>query len=194
MNKEIVVSFVLALAVVGGALWMLNGQYTNMVKGTVSASPTTLPPSPRPQPADEAPDRFAPVAHPEASAQNSGGTPGQIRRCVVHGKTIYSDEKCPEGAESRELELHHAAGIVSPPKAFLSELTAQRKAAELAAEREMQQRAVRTAQSSRNECNELDNWIERLDSMARQLQSGQTQDWINEQRRFARDRQFAIHC
>lgn len=193
MNKELAVSFALAVAIVGGVLWMLDGQYAQMVKGVPQASSS---PMPQPQPAIEDPVSYAPAHQPETVVQDSTRKPGQILRCVVNGRTIYSDEKCPNGTESKELVLHHAAGIVSPPKAVLSELTAQRKAAELAAEREreLQQRVARTSQSKQAECQWLEKQIEHLDSLARQPQAGYTQDRIKEEKAAARSRQFAIHC
>ncbi len=44
------------------------------------------------------------------------------------------------------------------------------------------------------ECKALDAQIQQYDAMARQPQSGQTQDWISAQRKNARDRQFQIKC
>lgn len=44
------------------------------------------------------------------------------------------------------------------------------------------------------ECKALDVQIQQYDAMARQPQSGQTQDWITAQRKKARDRQFQIKC
>lgn len=193
MQKELVFSFTLALAVVGGALWMLDGPLTHGMKrastDTAPSPPTQQPPSTFEQ---AVPNNMA--SQPEASVRDSSAALRKINKCVLDGKTIYSDEKCPTGAEVNAVALHDAAGIVSPPKAVLSELTAQRKAAERAAERESQQRVARTTQSNRDECQRLDKWIEHLDSLARQPQSGQTQDWIKEQRAAARNRQFAIHC
>lgn len=44
------------------------------------------------------------------------------------------------------------------------------------------------------ECSALEDRIKYLDSMARQPQSAQTQDWIREERKGARDRQVRIPC
>ena len=44
------------------------------------------------------------------------------------------------------------------------------------------------------ECKTLDAQITQFDSMARQPQSGQMQDWITGEKRKARDRQFQIRC
>lgn len=46
----------------------------------------------------------------------------------------------------------------------------------------------------REECEALDAQVLHWDAMARQPQSGPTQDWIREQRKKARDRQFALRC
>lgn len=54
-----------------------------------------------------------------------------------------------------------------------------------------------TNQSSLNrqtECEALNAKIKNYDSMARQPQSGQMQDWIAAQRKAARDRQFQLRC
>lgn len=44
------------------------------------------------------------------------------------------------------------------------------------------------------QCKALDAQIQRYDAMARQPQTGQTQDWISAQRKTARDRQFQLRC
>lgn len=48
--------------------------------------------------------------------------------------------------------------------------------------------------SNRVECQALNEQVARWDAMARQPQTGQMQDWIREQRKKARDRQFALRC
>lgn len=50
------------------------------------------------------------------------------------------------------------------------------------------------AQNTRNECASISERIQYLDSLARQPQSGQTQDQISEERKQLRDRQFRIQC
>jgi len=50
------------------------------------------------------------------------------------------------------------------------------------------------APSNAAECQALNETIARLDAMARQPQSAQTQDWIRNERKKARDRQFQIQC
>jgi len=50
------------------------------------------------------------------------------------------------------------------------------------------------AAARKAECAALEAQISNYESMARQPQSAQTQDWISEQQRKARDRQFSIKC
>lgn len=45
-----------------------------------------------------------------------------------------------------------------------------------------------------SECKALEAQIQQYDAMARQPQSGQTQDWISARRTEARNRQFQIRC
>ena len=194
MHKELVLSYVLAIAVVGGAIWMLEGPLSQTMKGNPRETMSSSMPQPQKSVTTEDTDQTVSSRQPEAKAQDNFPQRGTINKCIVNGKAIYSDETCPAGADVKSVELHDSAGIVSPAKEVLSELTARRKVAELAAEREAQQQPAHAAQPGRNECKELDNRIEHLDASARQLQSGQMQDWIKEQRQSARDRQFAIHC
>lgn len=50
------------------------------------------------------------------------------------------------------------------------------------------------AAARKAECAALESQISNYESMARQPQSAQTQDWISEQKRKLRDRQFSIKC
>lgn len=49
-------------------------------------------------------------------------------------------------------------------------------------------------QSPGTECKALAAQVTNLDAMARQPQSGQTQDWITSEKRKVRDRQFQLRC
>lgn len=50
------------------------------------------------------------------------------------------------------------------------------------------------AQITQNECSDINERIQYLDALARQPQSGQTQDIISAERKQLRDRQFRIQC
>lgn len=118
----------------------------------------------------------------------------EIFKCVVNGNTTYSNEPCVTKTAQKNLVLNESQGIISPPKERLEDLTAKRHAAEAAYQRNVSQQIARPAQSPKVECEALNKYIEQLDSMSRQAQSGQMQDWIRQERQKARDRQFHILC
>jgi hypothetical protein len=192
IQKDIVVSTVLAIAIVGGCLWLLDrstsistptlqkvpGQPGNILDRDISTSRTDR------QPEGNASDAAAippPAAH-------------RIRKCTVAGKTTYSNSECPEGTQTKTVVLHDSGGIVSPPKADLLMLMAQRKAAEGQHGGRQSVVTMGTPQSATEECGLLDQHVQYLDSKARQPQSATTQDWIRQERSKARDRQVALHC
>lgn len=127
-------------------------------------------------------------AQPDAIAQ-----PGKVTKCVVNGKILYSNEACPKGAKVQAVQLHDTAGVVSPPKEELADLTARRVASEQVYSQRLQQVSVLES-SKKAECDELGKYIEWLDGMARQPQSGQMQDWIKERKAATQSRQYALHC
>jgi hypothetical protein len=57
-----------------------------------------------------------------------------------------------------------------------------------------QQVKLAEQQRSQAECTALDARVLSLDDLARQPQSAQTQDSIRDQRKMARDRQYALRC
>ena len=59
---------------------------------------------------------------------------------------------------------------------------------------EHERRVAMNVDSSSMECTRLDALIASIDAAARQPQSGFEQDRGKDQRRRARDRQFALHC
>jgi hypothetical protein len=193
MKKEMAVSFFLACVVVVGALWLISesDQRAHKQNQNVPDVSTKPYPSRPPYQADRA-STSDPKSNRNAQEDLLGR--GRVIKCTVNGKTIYSDEKCQDGAKTHQVELHDTAGVVSPPKAVLAELTAQRHAAERVFDQQMQKQVSATVQSPKMECDALDKRIEWLNAMARQPQSGQTQDWIKQEKMIAQSRQYEIHC
>ena len=139
-----------------------------------------------------------------------------IHKCLIGGKTIYSDEKCPKTAVSRPVELNHAAGIVSPDRATVDD-TINRMHDEVWVNAVPGRTITRTTTRNGNSVtNTIDNplpvqrastqpnkattcadnasYIKQLDSMARQPQSGETQDWIKAEKAKTRSSMFAARC
>lgn len=128
-------------------------------------------------------------SQPDAIAQ-----PGKVTKCIVNGKILYSNEACPKGAKVQAVQLHDTAGVVSPPKEELADLTARRIASERVYSQRSQQQVSVLESSKKAECDELGKYIEWLDGMARQPQSGQMQDWIKERKAATQSRQYVLHC
>ena len=191
MSKEMVVSFLLACALVAGAVWLAFNSDHPTQQNAVPTAVTNAHPSPAMSALETAPSADMKL---NAIEQDTKSTHSGVIKCTMNGKTIYSDENCPAGAKAQQVQLHDTAGIISPQKEALSTLTARRHAADNTQVRSMQQPVTMSAQPKQAECDSLNKHIELLDSMARQPQSGQTQDWITQERRKTRDRQFAIRC
>ena len=149
-----------------------------------------------PRPAVEAP----PIsARPQRQTQ-------LVYKCVVNGRVTYSGPDECKGGLASTLEIvpapdpgnrqsargatqPNASQIADPPGAQRFQTPAD-DAAQAAATAQAQQLVA----SRRAECQQLDDVVRKLDSQARQPSSGQTQDWIRNQRTDARSRQFALHC
>ena len=149
---------------------------------------------PRNPPAGEA---FRPPMPAGPSDQNVSDTPANtstVTKCVVNGKTSYSDGLCPAGTISSRLTTrpdHNLMAAVrpstAPPFTEQEEPAAQNTTP-------APTYSVPAAAANPTECRALTAQIERWDAMARQPQSAQTQDWISAQRKQARDRQFRLRC
>jgi hypothetical protein len=190
MRKETLMAFTLACVIVFGMYWVANKSLGNREAerfhnsdqraNSYAESPgagTSQPPSASQMPG--------------ADARNDVNGSTRLLKCSVNGKTYYSNQKCPQGAKQKTLELHDSAGIVSPPKETLEALAAKR----LVTEAEARQNSAPVSVSlPKAECEVLNREVERLDAMGRQPQSGEMMDWIRQQRYNARNRQFAIHC
>ncbi|WP_157040176.1 hypothetical protein [Polaromonas naphthalenivorans] len=131
-------------------------------------------------------------AYPNSS--NAAAGISQVTKCVVNGRTSYGDAACPQGSISSQVTTranHNLMAAVRPTAAGPAEATATATAQHIV---EVQASSFNDAAAKKTECDWLDSQIKHWDSMARQPQGAQTQDWIREQRKQARDRQFRIHC
>lgn len=128
IQKDVCISIVLGIAIVCGGLWLLARSMSISTPAMQKAAPPsgTIPDRPKashlanrqPEGTENAPE----AVHPRAAHG--------IMKCIVNGKTIYSDTECPAGAQTETVVLHDSGGIISPPKADLLMLMAQRKAVE----------------------------------------------------------------
>lgn len=145
----------------------------------VVSTPNALPP----------PHQAQPQQSEQTPQTNSGAR--IIAKCVINGKTTYSDGACAQGAAASQVvtkaDHNLVAGLTQEQMATVKRIDAQAAT------------AITITQNSpvvtnTAECKALDVHIAHLDAMARQPQEAQVQDWIKERRKTARDRQFAIRC
>jgi len=114
-----------------------------------------------------------------------------VTKCVADGRTSYGDLDCAPGVATTEFATRSNLNLVAglKPEQIAA---AQRMYAQAIGTTNLAQ--VNAAPSNAAECQALNETIARLDAMARQPQSAQTQDWIRSERKKARDRQFQIQC
>lgn len=164
--------------------WKLNGgPAPQPVAG--SAPQPARPSIPAPRPA-------LPMQPAYPSPSNAAAGISQVTKCVTNGRTSYSDAACPQGSASSQVTTranHNLMAAIRPTAASPTEATPTAQHIV-----EMQTHSIRSATDPKTECDGLDSQIKHWDSMARQPQGAQTQDWISEQRKQARDRQFRIRC
>lgn len=129
---------------------------------------------------------------PETSHSNPPQATGSTRtvtKCVVNGKTSYGDAECAHGSVVSQVTTRTDHNLMEPVRPQ----TPTRQETTTVYETVVTQ-STTSAHNSKSECGSLDQQIRHLDSMARQPQSGQTQDWITAERKRLRDRQFRIPC
>ena len=128
--------------------------------------------------------------YPEAPEPTAGNH--VITKCIVNGKTSYGDGSCTGGAVTTQVTTRADQNIMAPVRAAATVTTQTTYSPAPAAV--TQNTASSDYAAKKMECQSLDTYIQHLDSMSRQIQSGQTMDWIKDERKKARDRQFRIPC
>ena len=124
-------------------------------------------------------------------AQNRSAEQAVITKCIVQGKVSYGDGACPVGAIASGVITKNNHNLVAAVK---MPLPVQAATQEPPLPMSAQVNPALDYAAIKAECVALEERIKYLDSLARQPQSGQTQDWIRSERKKARDRQFGIRC
>jgi len=126
----------------------------------------------------------------EVTRPQTGGT---IYHCKNYsGGTFWAQAHCSQHNALIDRIASVPAGMPFDQQVTMAEQ--QRQAAARAVRMESAPLAAAVAPSNKSECMLLDSRVNELDAMARQPQSGATQDWIRAERQKARDRQFALRC
>jgi hypothetical protein len=141
---------------------------------------------------------------------------GPVSKCLVNGKTVYTDSGCPHNAIRKEVEMNPMSGVVSPDRDTVND-TINRIHDEAWANAVPGRSITRTttrrghtgvrtinnplpvrqagpAPNKKTDCETLSTQANNLDSMARQPQSIFTQDWIKGEKEKVRSAQFSNIC
>ncbi len=172
----------LALVYAGNRVWESSSDRASPPKPRHETSATS---QPLPPPQTSAPPPSAAPAPPAPGTRI-------VSKCVVNGKTLYSDNACPQGTAGTQVVTkadHNLMAGLTP-----AQMAAADRVQPAAPSISAVDPTGGSASSNANECKALDEHIKYLDAMARQPHSGQMQDWIKDQRKKDRDRQFALRC
>ena len=141
--------------------------------------------------------------------------PSGIYKCVVAGKTTYSDKLCGKHGSVAEIEIHHAKGVVSPDRQTVADTRARiqdqmwvddgpgrTRTRTITRNGVTNTYAVSSAPTSVaavmpvnvERCSQFDQRLRDLDAMARQPQTGQMQDWIKSEKVKVQSERAALHC
>lgn len=125
----------------------------------------------------------------------SSAQAGTLYLCKAYGGgTFWAQQTCSQHSALIESFVSVPDSLPFDQQVNLAEQQRRQPAANITT---VISNTVNTSQSGdgrQAECKALDAQITQYDSMARQPQSGQTQDSISAQKKAARDRQFQIRC
>lgn len=139
----------------------------------------------------------SPTPRPEARELAPAQSPRVQRfaKCISPaGATTYSDGPCPDGTRTGEVSVKPDANLADGMAQEARQASMRRNSAIAQSVYEHERRVAMNVDSSSKECDQLNALIVSIDAAAHQPQSGFEQDRLKDQRRRARDRQFALHC
>lgn len=172
----------LALVYAGYRIWESSSDRASPPKARQDTSATSQPlppPQTSAQPRSAAPAPQAPGTH-------------IVSKCVVNGKTVYSDNACPQGTAATQVVTkadHNLMAGLTP-----AQMAAADRVQPAAPSMSTLAQSDNPIPDKSSECAFINSEIKRLDALARQPLSGQTQDEITRVRKELRDRQFRIRC
>jgi len=184
----------LALAVLAvylfymGAEWLLAQQRAQKQ----SAGPTmAAPPGIAPPPQDARPAPSPPVASPGATGPDTF----EVTKCLTpSGKAAYSDGPCPEGSRATTVRLRRDVNIADGMSPQAREASIRDNAAVAAQQHQYERQVAQNVANEMGECSGLAEHINWIDAIGRQPQGAYSQDWLRDERKRTRDRQFRLGC
>jgi hypothetical protein len=119
----------------------------------------------------------------------------RFAKCISPtGGATYSDGPCPIDARASEVSVTPDVNLADGMSQAARHASIRRNSAIAQSVIEHERRVAMSVDNSSTECAQLNVLIASIDAVARQPQSGFEQDRLKDQRRRARDRQFALHC
>lgn len=167
--------------------WQLNKRPTGSTAQAVRPIPIQPPSQQEASPLPREPSPRMYQHAPEPAVGNR-----VVTKCIVNGKTSYGDGPCALGAVTTQVITRADHNLMAPVRVestTTTEATFSPAPVVIA-----QNSAPSDYAAKKSECQSLDAHIQYLDSMSRQPQGPQMMDWIREERKKARDRQFRIPC
>jgi hypothetical protein len=170
-----------------GADWLLlqraNARAAKQQKATPPPAAASNPNSPAAQPFPEHPSYQSP--------SQTAPITRMVTKCIVNGKTSYGDGACGQGAVATQVVTrsnHNLIDAVQIPVVVEQLEPVQQQTMVV------QSSGGQNLANKKAVCQALDAEIVRLDALARQPQSAQSQDRITAERRSVRDQQHRLPC
>lgn len=184
----------LALAVLAvylfylGAEWLLAQQWAARQSAVPMAAPPRIaPPTQETRPAPAAPMASSPGA--------TGPDTFEVTKCLTpSGKAAYSDGPCPEGSRATTVRLRRDVNIANGVSLEAREASIRDNATVAAQQQQYERQVAQNAVDEMAECGGLAEHIKWIDVVGRQPQGAYSQDWLRDERRRTRDRQFRLGC
>ncbi len=172
--------------------WHLNQRASGVATQSTPNAPPTLGQPPSREKAFTLPRESGLRPYQDHDAPTPATGNRVVTKCIVNGKTSYTDAPCASGAVATQVTTRADHNIMAPVRvtATVATETTHSPAPVAVA----QNTAPSDSAAKKLECEALESRVQYLDSMSRQIQGAQTMDWIKDERKKARDRQFRIPC
>lgn len=170
-----------------GAEWLLAQQQAARKPEVSTAVPSrTDPPSTTVRTAPSPPDVSPGVATPDTF---------EVTKCLTSsGKAAYSDGPCPEGSRATTVRLRRDVNLADGMSVEQREASNRNNAVIAAQQQQYERQVAQNVGNAMSECSGLAEQIRSIDAAARQPQSTYSHDWLRDERKRVRDRQFRLGC
>jgi hypothetical protein len=130
-----------------------------------------------------------------ASPGATGPDTFEVTKCLTpSGKAAYSDGPCPEGSRATTVRLRRDVNIADGMSPQAREASIRDNAAVAAQQHQYERQVAQNVANEMAECSGLAEHINWIDAIGRQPQGAYSQDWLRDERKRTRDRQFRLGC